>query len=271
MSVLGYDVTDGVATITLNRPETMNSIDPELAKALLEALYAVNVDDEVKVVILTGAGDRAFCTGSDLKKTMPPADSFAAGKYGRYDRERYDQTIPQRSIEMMAAFEAVSKPMICAINGYALGGGLEFALCCDIRIASETARLGLTEAKIGSIPGFGGTQRLPRTIGMSDAMLILLAAEMFDAQEALRVGLVSRVVPADKLLDEARAIATKIAGNAPLAVRALKRVVKTGIDLPLSAALELEQSVWGILRDTEDRIEGRKAFAEKRAPNYQMR
>lgn len=266
-----YTFKDAVATITLNRPEALNAIDSELSKALFEALIRVNTDDNVRAVVLTGAGERAFCTGSDLKNTPPPAENFATGKYGAFDPHRYDQTLPQRAVAMMMAFEGVGKPIICAINGYALGGGLEFALACDIRIASETARLGLTEVRVGSMPGFGGTQRLPRTVGWSDAMLLLLTADHIDAAEALRMGLVSKVVKPDQLLVEAQAIAARIAANAPLAVRAVKKAVKVGLDLPLAAALEYEQTVWGVLRDTEDRLEGRAAFAAKRIPQFKGR
>ena len=148
---------------------------------------------------------------------------------------------------------------------------MELALACDIRIASENAQFALSEVRIGSIPGAGGTQRLPRAIGASNAMLMLLTGDRFDAQEALRIGLVSKVVPQSELLDQARAIAQRIAQNAPLSVRAIKRLVYQGLDMPLPAAMDAERYVFGLLRDTEDRIEGRKAFQEKRVPNYKGR
>jgi E-phenylitaconyl-CoA hydratase len=160
------------------------------------------------------------------------------------------------------------KPVVCAVNGYALGGGMELALACDIRIASESARFGLTEVRVASIPGSGGIQRLPRTIGMSDAMLMLLTGDTVDAAEALRIGIVSRVVAQKDLMTEARKIADRIASNGPLAVRAVKRLVLAGRDMPLEHALQVDKYLLGLLRDTEDRIEGRVAFREKRSPKY---
>lgn len=249
-----FTVQSGIATIVLNRPETMNAIDPETGEALIQAYERVNDDAAIHCLIVTGAGDKAFCTGSDLKKTMPPKQSFASLTFG--------------AAAATAGRRETDKPVICAINGYALGGGLELALSCDIRIASDNARFGLTEVRVGSIPGGGGTQRLPRTVGLSNAMYMLLTGDQVDAQEALRIGLVTRVVPLPQLRDEAMKIAARIAANAPLSVRAVKRLVKTGMDLPLRAALDHERFAFGLLRDTEDRIEGRRAFQEKRSPVY---
>lgn len=258
MSVI-IEVADHIATITLNRPEAMNSIDPETRAELRDIWDRIRFDDDIRVAILTGAGERAFCTGSDLKKTMPPKESFAQLTFGT-----------GRGDHLLDGLDT-DKPLICAVNGFALGGGMELALACDIRIAAESARFGLTEVKMGSIPGAGGTQRLPRLASLSDAMLMLLTADIIDAAEALRMGIVSRVVPSDQLMAEARAIATRIAGNAPLSVRAVKRLVRRGLDMPLDAAIETERFVFGLLRDTEDRIEGRVAFQEKRKPAYRGR
>jgi E-phenylitaconyl-CoA hydratase len=258
MSVI-FEVADHIATITLNRPEAMNSIDPETRIELRNAWDRIRYEDEIRVAIITGAGDRAFCTGSDLKKTMPPQESFAQLTFGM-----------ARSDHLLEGLDT-DKPLICAVNGFALGGGMELALACDIRIASESARFGLTEVKVGSIPGAGGTQRLPRMVSQSDAMLMLLTADVIDAAEALRIGLVSRVLPASNLMTEARAIASKIAANAPLSVRAVKRLVRCGADMPLEAAIQTERFVFGLMRDTEDRIEGRRAFQEKRKPVYRGR
>jgi E-phenylitaconyl-CoA hydratase len=158
--------------------------------------------------------------------------------------------------------------VICAVNGYAVGGGLELALACDICIAADNARFGLTEVRVGSIPGSGGVQRLPRAVGKSNAMLMLLTGDVVDAQEAWRIGIASKVVPLPQLMPTARDIAARIAANAPLAVRALKRLVTQGIDMPLVHALDVDKYMFGLLRDTEDRIEGRKAFQEKRKPRY---
>ncbi|MDM9559349.1 enoyl-CoA hydratase/isomerase family protein [Bordetella petrii] len=254
-----FEVQDHIATITLNRPEAMNSIDPATRGELHEVWKRIKHDDAIRVAILTGAGDKAFCTGSDLKKTMPPQESFAELTFGRAESDH-----------LLAGLDT-DKPLICAVNGYAMGGGMELALACDIRIAAENAVFALSEVRIGSIPGAGGTQRLPRAIGASNALLMLLTGDRVDAREALRMGLVSQVVSADALPGAARQIAERIAGNAPLSVRAIKRLVHSGLDMPLPAAIDTERYVFGLLRDTEDRIEGRKAFQEKRSPVYRGR
>jgi E-phenylitaconyl-CoA hydratase len=253
-----FSVRDHVATVVLNRPEAMNAIDPETQAGLRTHWTRIREDDDIRVVILTGTGERAFCTGADLKKTMPPPENYASLAFGRGDPDFASQI-------------ATDKPLICAINGYALGGGLELALACDIRIAADHAKFGLPEVRVGTIPGDGGTQRLPRTVGTSDALLLLLTGDHIDAAEALRLGIVSRVVPFGQLRAEAEAIAGRIAANAPLSVRAIKRLVKQGQHLPLDAAIAQERLTWGVLRDTEDRIEGRRAFAEKRKPVYRGR
>jgi E-phenylitaconyl-CoA hydratase len=252
-------VSGAIATITLNRPQAMNALDDESRAGLAEAWLRIAADDAVRVAILTGAGERAFCTGADLKKAMPPPESFAQLSFGA-----------EEDMTGFAPFTS-DKPVICAINGYALGGGLELALACDIRIAVEEARFGLPEVKVGSIPGAGGTQRLPRAVGMGDALLLMLTGDLIDSAEALRLGLVSRVVPRARLLEEARAIAGRIAANAPLAVRAVKRLAHQGASLPLDAAIRAERMSWGLLRDTKDRIEGRMAFRQKRPPVYRGR
>lgn len=251
-----FSVREQVATVRLNRPEAMNALDPETRQEIAAIWQKINADDTIRVIIVTGTGYRAFCAGADLKKTMPPPESFAQLRFGTSGDDGIDRIVE------------TDKPVICAINGFALAGGLELAMACDIRIAVDSARFGLTEVKIGSIPGAGGTQRLPRLVGMTNAMLLLLTADMIDSAEALRIGLISKVVPAANLMAEAEAIAARIAGNAPLAVRAVKRLVKRGADLPLAAGIEAERLSWGLLRDTKDRIEGRIAFQEKRKPVY---
>ena len=253
------EVREYIATVTLNRPEAMNSIDPESAEQLHSAWSEITNRTDIRVGILTGSGDRAFCTGADLKKTMPPAESFAELHFGAHAGR-----VPISSLQ-------TPKPMIAAINGFALGGGLELAMRCDIRLASRHAMFGFPEVCVGSIPAGGGTQRIVRAVGQSDAMLMLLSGERLDAQEALRIGLVSRVVePADLML-AARTLAARIAANAPLAVVAAKKLAQVGGELSLAAGLELEQQAFGNLRNSEDRIEGRRAFAEKRPPNFQGR
>lgn len=248
-----------VAIVTLSRPEAMNAVDPEMRALLHQTWERVRTDDEIRVVIITGAGEKAFCTGSDLKKTMPTQDSFAR------------QVFAASNSGAIIAGLNTDKPLIAAVNGYAMGGGMELALACDIRICSENAQFALSEVKVGSIPGSGGTQRLTRYVGMSDAMLMLLTGDRVDAQEALRIGLVSKVVPPERLLDTAREIAAKIAANAPLSVRAVKRLAHQGLDMPLAHAMDAERYVFGLMYASEDRVEGRKAFAEKRKPDYKGR
>lgn len=258
MSLL-VDTQDGVAIVTLNRPEAMNAIDPEMRAELGQVWRRLSEDDTVRCVVLTGAGSAAFCTGSDLKKTMPPAESFA------------QRAFTGRGQEPMTAGMDMDTPIVCAINGHAFGGGLELALACDIRLASAHAQFALPEVRLGTLPAAGGTQRLPRLISPSDAMQILLTGDRFGAHEALRMGLVSEVLEPAGLMDRAMAIARRIAQNAPLSVRAIKRLVRTGLEMPLDKALQAEYHVFGLLRDTEDRLEGRRAFQEKRAPVYRGR
>ena len=254
-----FTVVDGIATISLNRPAARNAIDPEMRSLLHQAWRRVSTDDEIRVAVLTGAGDRAFCAGADLKNPLPSSDSPAPREFGQ-----------DTSDSLLDGLDT-DKPLVCAINGHAVGGGLELALACDIRIASSAARLGLPEVKVGTIPGSGGTQLLPRTIGRSHAMHMLLTGELIDAERALAWGLVSEVVAPDEVRERANEIGRTIAANAPLAVRAVKRLVRQGADIPLPTALSMERYAWGLLRDTQDRTEGRTAFREKRPPEYRGR
>ncbi|HSJ27199.1 MAG TPA: enoyl-CoA hydratase/isomerase family protein [Acidimicrobiia bacterium] len=251
-------VHDRIATVTLNRPDAMNSIDPAMRSGLHAAWQRIASDDEIRVAIITGAGDRAFCAGADLKNTPPPAESHAALTFG----DTRDHILHGLDTD---------KPLVCAINGHAVGAGLEIALACDIRIAATGAKFGLPEVKVGSVPGAGGTQLLPRTVGRSNAMQMLLTGELIDAETALRWGLVSEVHDLEALRDRARALAERIAANAPLSVRAVKRLASRGLDVPLPTGMEMERYVFGLLRDSEDRLEGRKAFQEKRPPEYRGR
>jgi len=259
MAAVELEMADGIATVTLNRPGALNAIDAAMQRALRETWMRITDDAAVQVVILTGAGDRAFCAGGDLKEAQSEQPSFARQLYAEGDRRAILAGLP------------ADKPLIAAVNGHAVGGGMELALACDIRICAAHARFSLPEAKIGSTPGAGGTQWLPRMSGLSDAMLMLLTGDPVDAQEAYRMRLVSRVVASEQLMPEARAIAARIVANAPLSVRAIKRVVRDGMDLPLAHAFELERAVFGLLHDSDDRIEARRAFAEKRPPRYRGR
>jgi E-phenylitaconyl-CoA hydratase len=266
-----YEKRDHVAYVTLNRPEAMNAFDPSLSHALSEAWVDFRDDADLWVAIVTGApSDRpperqAFCAGNDLKASAPrpraegePPPSKAANFF------RTGAPSLMRGLEIW-------KPIIAAVNGYALGGGLELMLACDIRFASEHAQFGLTEARIASLPGAGGTQRLPRQIPYALAMYMLLTGERIDAQEAFRAGLVSRVVPHDHLMEEAERVANILKHNGPLSLRAIKQAAVKGLEMPLDAGLLLEQHLFNLLVDSEDRAEGRRAFGEKREPRYQGR
>ena len=243
-----------VAYITLNRPEAMNSLDPESSEQLKQIWNEVRDDREIRVAVLTGAGEKAFSTGTDMKKTPPPTECMAA--------TYLNEGMP------IIPYMKMWKPLIASINGYAIGGGLEMALACDLRIASSNAKFGLTEVKVASLAGLNGTQCLPRAIPQAVAMKMLLTGEMIDAQEAHRIGLISDVVEPSELMDLAKKYAERIASNAPLSVKAAKQAAVIGNDMPLDHGILFSQLLWGILRDTEDRKEGFTAFAEKRAPQY---
>jgi enoyl-CoA hydratase/carnithine racemase len=253
-----YDVHEGIATITLNRPQAMNARSVRMQVELLAAYTAVYQDPAVRVVILTGAGDRAFCAGRDLKEVAAVPSLVE-------DRRRRAEP---RDTEVLGRLD---KPTVAAINGYALGGGLEMALACDIRIAAEGAQLGLTEVRRGQIPGSGGTQRLPRLIGRGPAMELLLTGAMIDAEHAQRLGIVSRVVPRAELAATAEELARTIAARAPIAVRYVKEAVNKGLDLSLAQGLQLEADLSILLQTTEDYLEGARAFVEKREPDFQGR
>ena len=260
MSTVLYEVKDRIATITLNRPEAMNSIDPETQHALVEAWTRFRDDSDAWVAILTGAGDKAFSAGADLKKLIPAA--FARSGGGAHNTLGLGGIT--RGLEIW-------KPMIAAINGHCLAGGLEQALACDLRLASPNATFGLTEVRWAIMPGAGGTQRLPRAVPLAKALEMILMAKAITAEEALRCGLVNAVVPLPELLATARQWATKICECGPLAVRAAKEAVLRGLSLPLADGLRLEAFLSGTLRGTEDAVEGPKAFAEKRKPDFKAR
>jgi enoyl-CoA hydratase len=243
-----------VATITLNRPP-MNPLNRRMYAELGQVAEALNADPEVKVAIITGAGEKAFAAGLDVKEVE-----------GKSVIEMKDfQAFSRDASERVAAIE---KPVIAAINGLALGGGLELALCCDLRIASEGARFGQTEINLGIIPGGGGTQRLPRLIGAARAKELLFTGEMFDAQTALEMGLVSKVVPPDKLMEEVVALATTIAAKPAVALKMIKLAVDHGSNMDLNSALIYEGESFMLSYTSEDGREGLRSFVEKRKPNF---
>ncbi|MBI2370292.1 MAG: enoyl-CoA hydratase/isomerase family protein [Deltaproteobacteria bacterium] len=258
MSIL-YDRQDRIARITLNRPDAQNAIDPETDAELARTFQEIMQDPDVWVVIVTGAGEKAFCSGADLKKLIPMTTAMGVGESVAW-RQR-----PESWHSVMAR---VSKPIVGALNGSAFGGGLELALLCDIRIAAEHASFGLTEVSWGIIPGWGGTQRLPRLIGPGRAMELILTARRIDAREALQIGLVNQVVPGPQVLPAAEEVARTIASRGPLAVRFAKEAILKGLDMSLDLGLATEAYLSTLLRQTEDSREGPRAFAEKRPPRF---
>lgn len=247
----------GVAILTLNRPEAHNALSPAMRDELEQQLVAFDRASELRIAVLTGAGP-TFCAGADLKS---PAVAGVSGPAAHFDR---DNRALVRDLDL-------GKPVIAAINGPALGGGLELALLCDIRIAATTASFGLSEVRIGTMPGSGGTQRLARVVGVGNALYYALTAERIGAEEALRIGLVSRLVAPDGLLEAAMQIAERIADNAPLSVRATRAAIREGTEMTLAQGLRLERTLFTVLRDSEDRAEGRNAFREKRRPDFKGR
>jgi enoyl-CoA hydratase/carnithine racemase len=259
MPTVLYEQNDRVVTITLNRPEAMNAIAPETHGELIRAWTRFRDDDSAWVAILTGAGDKAFSAGADLKTMVPRAQPS-----GR----RRDQELGLGGITRGLE---IWKPMIAAINGHCLAGGLELALACDIRLASPNATFGLTEVRWAIMPGAGGTQRLPRAVPLARAMEMILMAQTIDAAEAYRIGLVNKVVPLPELMPTAMEWAQTLCERGPLAVRAAKEAVIRGLTMPLADGLRLEAFLSASLRGTEDAVEGPKAFAEKRKPEFKAR
>lgn len=251
---LTVTVADRISTITVNRPDKLNALNDRVIEELGTAISDARQNPDVGGVILTGAG-RAFVAGADISQLE--AHGAIAMK-----------AIAQRGQEVFRLFETSSKPTIAAVNGFSLGGGCELAMACHIRIASETAKFGQPEVKLGLVPGYGGTQRLPRLVGKGRALQLLLTGEMIDAQEAYRIGLVNRVVPAAELLPVATAMLQTMLTNGPVALAHCIEAVNTGYDLPLDDALTLEATAFGLLAATDDKREGTRAFLEKRAPSF---
>ncbi len=255
-SNLKFEIRENIAHVTISRPEKLNALNMQTMQELGHAFTAIKNDAGVRVVILTGAGEKAFVAGADIGELS---------KNSPVEAKEYTHQ-GQAVLDLM---ENCGKPVIACINGFALGGGCEIAMACTMRLASETARLGQPEVKLGIIPGYGGTQRLPRLVGKGVAMQMLLAGEMITAQEAHRIGLVNEVVPAAKLLERAVEIAQKIIANAPLAVRYTMEAVNQGMEMTQAGGLFLEATLFSVACATEDKLEGTRAFLEKRPAVFQ--
>jgi enoyl-CoA hydratase len=250
-----YEKKDGIAYVTFNRPKLLNALNRKTIEELHQALVDARDDESVRVLILTGAGEKAFVAGADINELarQTPVDGKEFSLYGQ---------------GVFRLLETMGKPSICAINGFALGGGCELALCCSIRLASKTARLGQPEVKLGIIPGYGGSQRLARLCGKGAAHEICLTGEMISAEEAQRIGLVNRVYEPAELLPAAEAIAKKIIEKAPLAVKYCMEAIERGTEMPQEEGLFLEATLFGLCCATDDMHEGTKAFLEKRAAEF---
>ncbi|HLZ69351.1 MAG TPA: enoyl-CoA hydratase-related protein [Dehalococcoidia bacterium] len=256
MAIL-YEKKGRIAYVTINRPDALNAIDPETNDELSHAFHDFRDDPELWVAILTGAGDRAFCSGADLKALIPHLSNLA-----RADK------LTTFSLGGITRDFACWKPIIGAINGYALAGGLELALACDLRVAAETARFGQPEVRWGLIPGAGGTQRLPRALPLARALELILMGTQLTAQEALQLGLINRVAPRDQVLAAAEEMANTLLEMGPLAIRLAKQAAYQGLDRPLDQGLDLEMRLFRQALLSDDAQEGPKAFAEKRKPAY---
>jgi enoyl-CoA hydratase len=250
-----YEVRDAIAYITFNRPKVLNALNRRTMQELLIALGAAKLDDAVRVVILTGSGEKAFIAGADINELaqQTPVDGKEMSIFGQ---------------GVLRILETMGKPSIAAINGFALGGGCELALACSIRLASRNAKLGQPEVKLGILPGYGGSQRLARLCGKGVAHELVLGAEMISADEAMRIGLVNHVYEPAELMPAAEALAKKIAANAPLAVQYAMEAIEHGMEMPQEEGLFLEATLFGLCCATEDMKEGTRAFLEKRAAQF---
>jgi len=253
-----YEKADGIAKVTLNRPEALNALNSTVYNELYDVFESIENDDEVRVVILTGSGEKAFAAGSDVAE-MANMDPIAAQKFMATIRKASDRIYN------------LTKPVIAAISGYALGGGCELAMCCDLRIASEKARFGQPEINLGLIPGASGTQRLPRLIGVAKAKEMIYLGDMIDAATALNLGLVNKVVPPESLMDEAMEWAKKLASKSSPVLAMAKMAINTGIDTDINSGLNMEARCDALCFATEDQKEGMKAFLEKRKAEFKNR
>lgn len=250
-----FDLDGGIATLTVDRPGRLNALNPATMQEISYAVQAVRDDRAVRCLIITGAGSKAFVAGADISAMVTMSG---------FEQKRF----AQHGLGVLRELEALPIPVIAAVNGYALGGGTELALACDLIVAADTARFGQPEIKIGIIPGFGGTQRLPRRIGLSRAREMIYLGGMIDADTALRWGLCNQVVPAADLMHECRGLAVRLAAQAPLALQQAKAAINAGVEMDLDNALRFETEAVALAFSTTDKEEGMRAFLEKRAPHY---
>mgnify|MGYP001358111953 CR=1 FL=1 len=251
-----YEVKDGILYLTLNRPEVRNALSPEMWKDIQTAVEAAGNDDSVQVIIISGAGDKALASGADIQEI--------------HDRPTLKMLMGTSTIALKA-LEDLYKPVICAINGYALGGGCELAMACDIRIATGRSKFGQPETSLSIIPGAGGTQRLARLVGVGRAKELIYTADVIVAEEAYRIGLVNKVVEPEALMDECMAMAKKIASKAPLAVRYAKEAINRGVETDIDTGISIESDLFGLCFSTEDQKEGMQAFLGKRGAEFKKR
>ena len=246
---------EGLAVVEINRPKVLNALNAVTIDELHELIDELTTDRTVRAIVLTGSGERSFIAGGDIEElaAMKPTRAQEVAKRGQMLADR---------------LEGMGKPIVAAINGYALGAGCEIAMACTLRIAAETSKIGLPEINLGLIPGYGGTQRLPRLVGVGRALEMLLTGEQIDAKEAWRIGLVNRVVPPSRLMEEAKALAAVLAAKAPLASRYILEAVRGGLKLSLPDGCDLEAALFGLVSATEDMREGTQAFLEKRRPTF---
>jgi enoyl-CoA hydratase/carnithine racemase len=252
-----FEVHDQIARVTFNRPESMNAMNRQMTRELVDVCRRIDDDNSVRVAIFTGAGERAFSAGMDLKERAAAEFSFI---------ERRQQKVAAVIHSQARAVAAMTKPTIAAIRGYCVGGGLELALACDMRITADDAKLGLTEVRRGIIPGAGGTQRLARAVGAAKALELCLTGDTVSGSEAHRLGLVNAAVPASEVVKAAEDLAARILKGAPMSVTFIKEAVTKGLELPLEEGLRLEADLSALIATTEDSKEGPRAFSEKRAP-----
>jgi len=249
---------EAVATITINRPDRLNALNAATIDELRAAVLEMRQDESVRTVIITGAGEKAFVAGADIAELSQQSPLGA-------------RITAQRGQHVFDLVETLGKPVIAAINGFALGGGCELAMACTLRVAADTARLGQPEINLGLIPGYGGTQRLSRLVGRGRALELLLRGHQIDAAEALRIGLVDRVVPGAELMAAALALAMELAAKAPVAARAILEAVHKGLQMPFAEGQAYEATLFGLVATTEDMQEGTRAFLEKRRPTFRGR